>query len=331
MLRLSLAFFLTFHFAYGQISIKGKVVDQSTKKPIAYTNIGIVNTGIGTISNEDGSFSLQVPDVNLKDTLRLSAIGFGKKNISIQSFLGRDLTIYLKEQIIQLNEVTVTTIKEKNKFFELGNRRSRGGTLETDTVYAGSATALLIENVNPIQKDLSFPVYLKEARIRIFRNNLPSFKMRVRLYSVDSLTNAPREDLLNKSAVVESSMKNGWLTFDLSEFQYLITKPFFIAFERILTKTDRAAISYGYQDFIRKHPKRLRVDTVVFEGKKQVRQQLGLSGIDLPGTFIGIATSESARKIYKCYTRKSSFDTWEKVRGILAATVTVSNQPPKKL
>ncbi|MFM9836735.1 MAG: carboxypeptidase-like regulatory domain-containing protein [Cyclobacteriaceae bacterium] len=331
MFRLSLAFFLTFHFAYSQISIKGKVVDQYTKKPIAYANIGIVNTGIGTISNEDGSFSLQVPDVNLKDTLRLSAIGFAKKNLAIQSFFNRDLTIYLEEQITELNEVTVTSKKEKNKFFELGNKKSRGGTLETDTVYAGSATALLIENVNPIQKDLSFPVYLKSARIRIFRNNLPSFKLRVRLYSIDSVTHCPGEDLLKKSIVVESSMKNGWVIFDFSELQFLVTKPFFVAFERILTKKDRELIATGFQEFMRKHPNRLKVDTVIFEGKKQVRNRLGLSGIDLPGTFIGIAGNEAAKKIYKCYTRKSSFDKWEKVRGVLAATVTVSNQPPKKL
>jgi hypothetical protein len=199
--------------------------------------------------------------------------------------------------------------------------------LETDTLYAGSATALLIGNKDPIQKEFSFPVYLQSARIRIFRNNLHSFKMRIRLYSVDSLTAAPGDDLLNKSVVVESSMKNGWLVFDLSELRHLITKPFFVAFEPILTRTDRAAIAHGYQEFVRKHPTRLHVDTVVFEGKKQVRQRLGYSGIDLPGTFIGVSTSESAGKIHACYTRKSSFDKWEKVRGALAATVTVSNQP----
>jgi CubicO group peptidase (beta-lactamase class C family) len=327
MLRIILASILTFHFAYGQISIKGKVVDQSTKKPIAYANIGIVNTGIGTISNEDGSFSLQLQNVNLKDTLRLSAIGFAKKNIPIQSFFNRDVTVHLKEQITELREVTVTSKKEKNKFFKLGNKKSRGGTLETDTVYAGSATALLIENKNPIQKELSFPVYLQSASLRVFRNNLPSFKIRVRLYSVDSVTNGPSEELLNKSVVVESTMKNGWLTFDLSGFHYLITKPFYVAFERILTKSDRDAIAHGYQEFIKKYPKRLHVDTVVFEGKKQVRQQIGYGGIDLPGTFIGIASGESASKLFTCYTRKTSFDKWEKVRGILAATVTVSNQP----
>lgn len=327
MLKAALAIFITIQIGYSQITIQGSVVNQSDKKPIAFANIGIVNTGIGTISNEDGSFSLKVPTPNLKDTLCLSGIGFINKNIPIQSFLTQEIVVYLKEHVTLLNSVTVISKKDDNKTFKLGNRKSRGGTLETDTIYAGSATALLIENKNPFQKELLFPVYLQSASIRIFRNNLPSFKMRVRLYSVDSITKSPGEDLLNKSIVLESSMRNGWLTFDLSEFKYLIDKPFFIAFERILTKTDRDQIAKGYHDFIKKHPNRLRIDTIVFEGKKQVRQQLGYGGIDLPGTFIGEAPGESASKLFSCYTRKTSLDKWEKVRGILAATVTVSNQP----
>jgi serine beta-lactamase-like protein LACTB len=328
MFKIALAILFSIQLGYSQITIKGKVISQTDKKPIAYVNVGIMNTGIGTISNEDGSFALQLSEQNLHDTLRFSGIGFSKRNIPIQSLLNKEVIVYLKEQVTQLNEVIVASKKVKNKTFVLGNRKSRGGTLETDTIYAGSATALLIENKNPIQKDLSFPVYLQSASIRIFRNNLHSFKMRVRLYSVDLQTKGPGEDLLNKSVVVESSMKNGWLTFDLSEFNYLISEPFFVAFERILTKTDRELIAKGYQDFIQQHPNRLRIDTVLFEGKKQVRQQLGMSGIDLPGTFIGIAPGESISKLFSCYTRNTSFDQWEKVRGILAATVTVSNQPP---
>ncbi len=328
MFKIALLILIFIQPGYSQFSIKGKVINQTDKKPIAYVNIGIANTGIGTISNEDGSFSLQLLKLNSKDTLRFSGIGFGKRSIPIQSLLNKEVIVYLKEQVTQLNEVIVASKKVKNKTFVLGNRKSRGGTLETDTIYAGSATALLIENKNPIQKDLSFPVYLQSTSIRIFRNNLPSFKMRVRLYSVDPLTKGPGEDLLNKSVVVESRMKNGWLTFDLSEFNYLISEPFFVAFESILTKTDRERIAKGYQDFIQRHPNRLRIDTVLFEGKKQIRQQLGMSGIDLPGTFIGIAPGESISKLFSCYTRNTSFDKWEKVRGILAATVTVSNQAP---
>ena len=321
------AFFFVFTFSSAQLLITGKVLNQSNKKPIAYANIGIVKTGVGTISNEDGSFTLQMPSPYVNDTLLFSAIGFGKRNVLIHLYIKGDVTIYLKEQAIQLNEVTITSSKEKNKFFELGNRRVGGGVLETDTTYAGSSMALLIENKNPVRKDFSFPVYLQKVRVRIFRNNLSSFKLRVRLYSVDSLTHTPDIDLLNQSLVVESSMKNGWLEFDLSPLKYLISKPFFVAIERILTDSDRAKILKGYQEFIRKYPSRLKTDTIIVDGKKHVRRRLGWSGIDLPGTFIGVSNSQSVQKNLSSYSRNTSFAPWEKMRGGLSATVTVSTQP----
>ncbi len=324
MLKVLLAFTVTVQLAYSQSIIKGKVLDQSDRKPIAYANIGIVNTSVGTISNEDGTFSLKVSDQNKNDSVLFSAIGYGRKNISVQSITAHDLTILLEEKPAHLNEVTITSSKEKNRHFELGNSKYKGGVLETDTTYAGSSTALLIENKNPYQKDLIFPVYLERARIRIYRNNLLSFKLRIRLYSVDSLTNYPGEDLLDKSLVVESSMRNGWLEFDLSSFRFLISKPFFVAFERILTQNDRTEIANGYKTFKQNNPDKVVVDTLLFEGKKIAREMLKGGGIDLPGTFIGIAGSDSTQQQHSCFVRKTSFDKWEKVRGILTATVIVA-------
>jgi hypothetical protein len=185
--------------------------------------------------------------------------------------------------------------------------------------------ALLIENKNSVPKDFRFPLYLEKVSLRIFRNNLPSFKIRIRIYSIDKANNQPSEDLLRKSIVLESSIKKGWLTFDLSEMKLLVAEPFFIAFERILTKADRELISSSYQQFIYNHPNKLVIDTIIFEGSKVVRQKLKGGGIDLPGTFIGIASGKSGN--FTCYSRKTSFDTWKKVRGIITATVTLSNQP----
>jgi len=87
MFKIAFTILLSIQLGYSQITVKGKVVSQTDQKPIAYVNVGIVNTGFGTISNEDGSFSLQVPQLNLKDTLRFSGIGYGKRSIPIQSFL----------------------------------------------------------------------------------------------------------------------------------------------------------------------------------------------------------------------------------------------------
>jgi len=49
---------------------------------------------------------------------------------------------------------------------------------------------------------------------------------------------------------------------------YQITKPFFVTFEQILDVNDRTVIADGYRDFMKKHPERLKVDTVEFEGKR---------------------------------------------------------------
>jgi len=51
-----------FIFVYPpRYSSPERVLNPSSGNAIAYANIGIVNTGMGTISNEDGTFSLQVP------------------------------------------------------------------------------------------------------------------------------------------------------------------------------------------------------------------------------------------------------------------------------
>jgi hypothetical protein len=309
----------------AQVLIFGKVLNQSNKNGIAYANIGIANTGVGTISNEDGTFSLRIPLQNSGDTLRISAIGFAKRNISIQSFTKQSISIELKEETVQLNEVTVISKKEKNKIFELGNRIFNGGVIQSDTIYAGVSMALLIEN-NPIQKEFSFPVYLEKARLRIFRNNLKSLKMSVRLYEVDCITGGPGIDITSQSIVLESSIRDGWLEFDLRHLKYLVVKPFFIAFEQLLTKNDRTLITDGYRALKLKYPKNIKVDTVVRDGHKTTRQIVDGHGLDMPGTFIGIATGEKVRQLYACYNRNTSFDRWKKVRGILTATVTVTNQ-----
>lgn len=327
MKKLTFVLFFCSHFCFSQVTIRGKVVEQSTRKPIAFTNIGIQHTGVGTLSNDDGTFALRIPE-NLKtDSVIFSGLGYSIIKTPIQRLQEVDLTIELKEQVVHLGEVVVKNKKDKNKKFELGNYRVGGGTLETDTLYAGASDALLVENTNPTLNDLQFPVYLEKANIRIYRNNLPSFKIRVRLYAVDSLSKEPGNDMFSQSMVEESSIRNGWLTFDFTAYKFVIDKPFFISFERILTKTDRDLIAKGYQDFVRKHPNKLETDTVVFEGKKVVSQKLKGSGIDLPGTFIAISTNRTANEKFSCYTRKTSFAKWEKVRGIIAATVTLSNQP----
>jgi hypothetical protein len=323
MIRIIL-FLLISHLAHSQILVQGKVMD-TNNRPIPYVNIGILNSTFGTISNEDGSFAMRIPVSHQFDSVLFSALGYVSKSYAVADALQKSLVVSLADHIIYLDDVEVNTKRESNKYFEFGNSHSRGGVLETDTLTAGAALAVLInENTNP---DFSFPVYLNKAQIRIFRNNLPSFKMRVRFYEVDTVTNQPGNDLLQQSIVMESEMRNGWLEFDLSKLNFIVRGPFFMGFERIITKEDRELIASSYQKFIKENPKKLVADTVLVDGKKEVRQMIKGGGIDLPGTFIAISTTVKDQEKFVCYTRDTSFDPWKRSHGILTATVTLSNQP----
>jgi hypothetical protein len=310
------------HFTYSQILVHGKVVDVNNR-PIPYVNIGILNSTVGTISNEDGSFSLSISASYKSDSILFSALGYARTQIAVAE--QSNFIVALLDHVVYLEEVEVNTKRESNKYFEFGNSHLRGGVLETDTLTAGAALVILIDPKAEVSNFL-FPVYLEKARIRIFRNNLPSFKIRVRLYEVDKITNQPSEDLLQHSIVLESEMRSGWLEFDLSKLNFTVKGSFFMGFERIVTKTDRELIAKSYQKFIKENPKKLKTDTVFVDGKKEVRYILKGAGLDLPGTFIAISTNPKDQEKFICYSRETSFDPWKRSRGILTATVTLSNQ-----
>jgi hypothetical protein len=190
-------------------------------------------------------------------------------------------------------------------------------------LYAGRAVALLIDSKNfPV--GTSFPVDVKKAKLLILRNNFQTFKFRVRINKYDSLTGKPGEDLLEKSIVEESNMKSGWLYFDLTKSYFRAKGPFFITFEQLVDLDGRTAIALGYHDIMRYHPEWLKTDTVLIDNKKVVTREFMTGGIDLPGTFIGIANSKSVIQKYTCFIRQTSLGEWTKVPIVIAATVTVS-------
>lgn len=331
LLKLRLLFFtvLLSSPVIAQVVVNGKVKNAKTSEAIGYANIGILNSKIGTLSNLDGSFSILVPAEYAEDSLTFTALGFGKKTVPVAQLKHNNGgTILLDERVSELNTVTVTAKRQENQTFELGNSNYLGGIMEPDSVYAGRAISLLIDNTGKNSYDgLEFPLYLRTARIRILRNNLDTCKFRIRLNEIDPETGAPGKDLLTQSIVTLSELRKGWLEFDLSSINLLVTKPFFITFEQILDANDRRNIAESYRKFIQDNPKKLVTDTVIFEGEKQVRQTLKGGGIDLPGTFIAVSNKGSIQENHSTYVRETSLGEWKKTRGILAATVTLSNQP----
>lgn len=106
-MKISITVFLILLPIFCLPNIKGRLVDNH-KNAIPYANILIKNTTIGTISNLDGDFNINIPDKYQNKVLVFSSIGFKTKEIPIKTFENKkNIIIELETSIVDLDEVTI--------------------------------------------------------------------------------------------------------------------------------------------------------------------------------------------------------------------------------
>ena len=91
---------------FAQIELKNKVVDFNKGEGIESASVYIKNTTIGTVTNADGKFSLQVPKRHENDSLVVSSIGYSTYKIPISEY-DADFEIFLEEEVASLEEVLI--------------------------------------------------------------------------------------------------------------------------------------------------------------------------------------------------------------------------------
>lgn len=105
MRKLNLIFFLFIIICpLSAQNIKGKILNTSNS-PIAHATIQI-GDDFGTISNQEGSFSININNFKLKDSVYISCLGFEKLKLLIKDFTSKDYI--LKENVTKLPEVILT-------------------------------------------------------------------------------------------------------------------------------------------------------------------------------------------------------------------------------
>ncbi len=102
---------------FSQKKITGTVTDGATGDPLIGVNIVVKESpGLGTISEFDGSFELEVPGA--ESVLVFSFIGYREVEIKVGDQSAFDVA--LREDLQQLNEVVVTALGIKRQKRELG-------------------------------------------------------------------------------------------------------------------------------------------------------------------------------------------------------------------
>jgi len=87
--------------------IRGRVYSKRNKKALAYASIGLRGKAIGTISNIDGEFLLNLQEEHFNDTLTFSFIGFKNTELPINEIKSDEIKVELTEDFISLQEVVI--------------------------------------------------------------------------------------------------------------------------------------------------------------------------------------------------------------------------------
>ena len=102
-------------FSNAQITITGTVTDAVSATPLPFVNI-TSNTGLGTTTNDDGTYSIVVS--SNADTLTFSYLGFKSQTILVSD--QTLINIALQEDSAALDEVVITALGLERDTKELG-------------------------------------------------------------------------------------------------------------------------------------------------------------------------------------------------------------------
>ena len=212
--------------------IKGVVVDESNK-PIPYVNIWIENENIGTTSELDGTFSLQLK--NQEKNLIFSVIGFESKSINSKE----TQKVVLKSALIQLDEVVIKQKRSKQSK-EIGNYESAGFRYHMNYFVNGIYFKVSDE------ERMQYP-FIKEIKFRTLSENKNA---KIRIYLVEKNEDgSPGIQLLTDEIILEVKKGNTKNTIDFSSKKIEIPKEgFFVVFEKLKIEQNIHYIEYNYKD-----------------------------------------------------------------------------------
>ncbi len=109
MIRLLLLCMFFTSYTFAQVTVEGVVKDATDKSALSFCSVAIKGTGKGTLTNEDGAFSISAAP---GDTLAFFYLGYKKKSLTVEQ-LQKNKEVFLAESVNKLDEVTVRYDEER--------------------------------------------------------------------------------------------------------------------------------------------------------------------------------------------------------------------------
>lgn len=204
--------------------LSGTVVDSSTGEPVPWVNIGVLNKGIGTVSQEDGRFYLQLDAADDEDTLRVSCLGYTTLDTTVAALRKpiHAIELLLDPTSVELKEVTVVPRDVTPEI--LGNTYSFG------PVSAGFASDDLGSEAGVVMRTKrKRTYYLKAAGFYISSCGYDSILFRMNVFEFDS--NKVGNNLLTEPVYVTARKGDKHIVVDLRPYGIQARNDFLVTLE----------------------------------------------------------------------------------------------------
>lgn len=210
--------------AVESVFLEGKVTDRETNEPLQFVNIGILNREVGTVSDSEGNFSLELDKSFTLNTIRLSMIGYIPLELIVKDVIGKSspVMIEMEEKTEELEEVVVVDKALKRK--KIGNT-TQSKFLSTGFGYEqlGAEMGIKVKVRKPTLVD-SFNFHISYNRLNseaIFRLNICTVKK-----------GKPNQNVLKDNVLIKVDPKQtGLQTIDLTGYNVTLTEDALVTLE----------------------------------------------------------------------------------------------------
>ena len=144
-------------------TISGIIKDARSKRAVEQVNVSAVGTNVGTITNEDGEFTLKLLESLPVKQIEFSCIGYVNARISISKDMTQHQTFFLTPQAFMLSEVEVFSWKNPRDLVELAMDK-------VDKNYSMKPNLMTGFYRETIQKRRTY-IHISEAVIQIYKTS----------------------------------------------------------------------------------------------------------------------------------------------------------------
>ncbi|GGK65840.1 carboxypeptidase-like regulatory domain-containing protein [Rufibacter glacialis] len=218
---------LSFSFLAQAQRFQGKILDHKNA-PVPFVNIGVIGQGVGTVSSEQGTFILSLPDSLDARTLQVSAIGYRPVTWKVgefkQKFGSREAVIHLKEEAVALREVVVRPQKFKTKVV--------GNETDSKSIMGGFKSNGLGSEIGTVLS-INRPSFLEKVTFNLANNAYDTLFLRINIYRMGK--NGPEENLLSAPIYLTALKKdvvNG-ISLDMQEHQIYLEADVLLSLELV--------------------------------------------------------------------------------------------------